>query len=127
MVKTVAIYGATAFSAGPAIEYLLSHPESADFRLVLAGRNRQKLEKVESNLAKGKDVEIAVLELGDEEAVKRFVESADVIINFAGMSSVTSAAISVRVTDFVQDLTVNTMEKLSSSRSQHYSRSDGGN
>jgi short subunit dehydrogenase-like uncharacterized protein len=84
MPKTVAIYGATAFSAGPTIEYLLNHPESADFKVVLAGRNRQKLEKLESSLSQKLD--IAVLALDDSEAVKSFVDSADVIINLAGMS-----------------------------------------
>jgi short subunit dehydrogenase-like uncharacterized protein len=84
MPKTVAIYGATAFSAGPTIEYLLNHPESADFKVVLAGRNRQKLEKLEASLSQ--NLEIAVLALDDSEAVKSFVDSADVIINLAGMS-----------------------------------------
>ena len=84
MSKTVAVYGATAFSAGPTIEYLLNHPDSADFKLVLAGRNRQKLEKLKSSLSQ--DVEIAALGLDDHEAVKNFVERADVIINLAGMS-----------------------------------------
>lgn len=85
MSKTVAIYGATAFSAGPTIEYLLNHPDSADFKLVLAGRNRQKLDKLKTSLSQ--DVDVAVLGLDDQEAVKGFVQTADVIINFAGKSS----------------------------------------
>lgn len=82
MPKTVAVYGATAFSAGPTIEYLLDHPESAGFELVLAGRNGQKLDKVKSGLSR--KVETVVLRLDDEGGVKAFTERADVIINFAG-------------------------------------------
>lgn len=84
MSKTVAIYGATAFSAGPAIEYLLNHPDASQYDLILAGRNRDKLAKVKSSLCKGKDVETVVLELSDEAGVKSLVDKADVVINFAG-------------------------------------------
>lgn len=82
MTKTVAVYGATAFSAGPTIEYLLDHPESADFDLILAGRNGDKLDKVVSGFSK--KVETVVLQLNDEEGVKKLAERTDVIINFAG-------------------------------------------
>lgn len=82
MTKTVAVYGATAFSAGPAIEYLLDHPESADFELLLASRNGEKLDKVNSGFSR--QSETVVLQLNDEEGVKKFAERADVIINFAG-------------------------------------------
>lgn len=83
MPKTVTIYGATAFSAGPTIGYLANHPESAEFDLILAGRNRQKLDKVQSGLDKKADV--VAVQLDDEEGVKSLVERSDVIINFAGM------------------------------------------
>lgn len=109
MSKTVAVYGATAFSAGPTIEYLLNHPDSSDFKLVLAGRNRQKLDKLKSSLSQ--NVEIAVLGLDDQEAVKSFAESADVIINLAGMSCRTTYMYDA---DGRKDRTASTAEKLSS-------------
>lgn len=85
MSKTVAIYGATAFSAGPTIEYLVQHPEAAQYSLILSGRNREKLEKVKSNLAP--DADVVVLQLDDAAGVKSLAERADVIINVAGMFS----------------------------------------
>jgi len=85
MSKTVAIYGATAFSAGPAIEYLVNHPDASQFNLILAGRNQDKLAKVHSKLCKGQDVETVALELSDEAGVKDLVDKADVVMNFAGM------------------------------------------
>jgi short subunit dehydrogenase-like uncharacterized protein len=81
--KTVTVYGATAFSAGPCIEYLVDHPESDQFKLILSGRNQEKLDKIQARLSKR--VEIVALELSDEEGVKELVERSDVIINVAGM------------------------------------------
>ena len=83
--KTVTVYGATAFSAGPCIEYLVDHPESSQFKLILSGRNQEKLDKIQARLSK--KVEIVALELSDEEGVKELVERSDVIINVAGMLS----------------------------------------
>lgn len=88
MSKTVAIYGATAFSAGPAIEYLVNHPDTSQFNLILAGRNRDKLANVHSKLCKGKEVETVALELSDEQGVKDLVDKADVVMNFAGMRDI---------------------------------------
>jgi short subunit dehydrogenase-like uncharacterized protein len=82
MSKTVTIYGATAFTAGPVIEYLDNHPDASQFKLILSGRNLEKLDRIQAKL--NKKVEIVALELSDEEGVKSLVDSSDVIINVAG-------------------------------------------
>lgn len=108
--KTVTVYGATAFSAGPCIEYLVDHPESSQFKLILSGRNREKLDKIQARLSK--KVEIVALELSDEAGVKELVERSDVIINVAGMLS----CLHLRLKLIIKDLIANTMPRLSSSK-----------
>lgn len=112
MSKTVAIYGATAFSAGPAIEYLVNHPDASQFELILAGRNRDKLANVHSKLCKGKEVETIALELSDEKGVKDLVDKADVVMNFAGMRDISLD----REVAELQVLTASTMLRLSSGK-----------
>jgi short subunit dehydrogenase-like uncharacterized protein len=82
MSKTVTVYGATAFTAAPVIEYLIEHPEASEFTLILSGRNKEKLQKIKNKISK--DVEIVALELSDEKGLKELVERSDVIINLAG-------------------------------------------
>jgi short subunit dehydrogenase-like uncharacterized protein len=82
MSKTVTVYGATAFTAGPVIEYLDNHPDSGQFKLILSGRNLEKLDRIQAKLSK--KVEIVALELSDEEGLRALVDKSDVIINVAG-------------------------------------------
>jgi len=82
MSKTVTVYGATAFTAGPVIEYLDDHPDSGQYKLILSGRNLEKLDKIQAKLSK--KVEIVALELSDEKGLRALVDRSDVIINVAG-------------------------------------------
>jgi short subunit dehydrogenase-like uncharacterized protein len=82
MSKTVTIYGATAFTAGPVIEYLDHHPDSGLFKLILSGRNLEKLDRIQAKLSK--KVEIVALELSDEEGLQSLVGRSNVVINVAG-------------------------------------------
>ena len=85
MSKTVTVYGATAFTAGPVIEYLVNHPDSGQFKLILSGRNLEKLDRIQAKLSK--KVEIVALELSDEKGLRALVDKSDVIINVAGKLS----------------------------------------
>ena len=113
MSKTVAIYGATAFTAGPVIEYLDNHPDSGQFKLILSGRNLEKLDKIQAKLSK--KVEIVGLELSDEAGVKSLVNRSDVIINVAGKLL---AFVRAKLTR--KDLTASTMLRLSYGKLKSY-------
>jgi len=113
MSKTVAIYGATAFTAGPVIEYLDNHPDSGQFKLILSGRNLEKLNKIQAKLSK--KVEIVGLELSDESGVKSLVDRSDVIINVAGKLLAFVVAKLTR-----KDLTASTMLRLSYGKLKSY-------
>ena len=115
MSKTLAIYGATAFTAGPVIEYLDNHPDSGQFKLILSGRNLEKLDKIQAKLSK--KVEIVGLELSDEPGVKSLVDRSDVIINVAGTLSLFVLAMLTR-----KDPTASTMLRLSYGKLRSYLR-----
>lgn len=86
---TVVIYGATSYTATVhLIPYLAAHPDlkSGQFKLVLAGRNKGKIDAVAKavQLPDGTHPETVALSLDDRPAVDALVQRASVIINLAG-------------------------------------------
>lgn len=81
---TVIVYGATAFTAGPLLPYLDTHPDADEFDFILAGRNKSKLDAASAKL--NSKPETVAVELGDEEGVRRLIDKGDVVMNLAGVS-----------------------------------------
>ena len=96
----ILIYGSTSFTAALTIKYLLDHPQRSDFNFCLAGRNRQKLDKLAEDIEKrGYDApDTLAFELKDEaeDQVRSAVEDCKVVINFAGPYSSHNAEILIR-------------------------------
>jgi len=96
----ILIYGSTSFTAALTINYLLDHPQRSEFSFCLAGRNRQKLDKLAEDIEKrGYDApDVLAFELKDEveDQVRRAVEDCKVVINLAGPYSSHNAEILIR-------------------------------
>lgn len=75
----IAVYGATGFTGQLAARTLA---DVGELRLVLAGRNREKLEAVQKTCKN--QPEIFVAEAHDEAKIRELVSQSRVIINFAG-------------------------------------------
>lgn len=81
---SVCIYGATSYTGRQVIDYLASHPQSKAFTFALAGRNKEKLEKLQSEDDNAKKHDILVVDLQKEDEVKDMVAKSTVILNLAG-------------------------------------------
>lgn len=84
--KTVTIYGATSFTGSQHLVPYLDSQYAGQINILLAGRNRSKLEALNASLSGSNEKfrSIAALTLDDPAAVKTLVEKSDVIINLAG-------------------------------------------
>ena len=78
----IIVYGATAYTARALLPYLDEHPDGNDFGFILAGRNKSKLDAVNSKLHTKREVIAVTLE--DAEGVKRLVAKGDLVMNLAG-------------------------------------------
>ncbi|WFD44318.1 hypothetical protein MPSI1_002985 [Malassezia psittaci] len=83
----VALYGATGFTGKLIAQYLASHPQSP--RIILAGRNKSKLQLVREQLrgvTKDRLEAIILMEatLDDSQSIKTLASSAKVLINAVG-------------------------------------------
>jgi short subunit dehydrogenase-like uncharacterized protein len=81
---TVCVYGATSYTGRQVIDYLANHPQSKTFTYVLAGRNKDKLEKLQSEDKNAKQHDLLVVDLKNEEQVRDMVAKSEVILNLAG-------------------------------------------
>lgn len=87
----VVLYGATGFVGQQTVRYFVRHPQSADLRWAIAGRNRQKLESVRAEM--GTEVDILVADSQDRQAIDEIVAQARVILNTAGPFALYGSAI----------------------------------
>lgn len=86
--KTVTVYGATSYTGSTHLLPYLDTNYAGQVHLVIAGRNRAKLDALNATLSGSneKHRSVAALTLDDPEAVKALVDRSDVIINLAGKS-----------------------------------------
>ncbi len=81
----VVLYGASGFVGRQAVRYFAKHAHSGKVRWAIAGRNRQKLEAVKSDLGvAGGNVDILVADSRDRSAVDEMVAQTRVMLNTAG-------------------------------------------
>ena len=83
---TLTVYGATSFTAKELLRYLDDHPDGAAFNLILSGRSQQKLDTATAAVKRQK--EVIACSLSNEEEVRDLVRRSDVIMNYAGGSSI---------------------------------------
>jgi short subunit dehydrogenase-like uncharacterized protein len=79
---TLIIHGATSYTAAELLVYLESHPQTDQFEIILAGRNLQKLEDVNSTLKIKR--ETFRVDTKDPDEVRALIKKGDVVINLAG-------------------------------------------
>src|SRR5579884_3369286 len=79
----IVLFGATGFTGGLTAEYLAEHADGT--RWALAGRSREKLERVRGRLGP-QHSELALLQanIGDAESIRRLAESTRVVITTVG-------------------------------------------
>lgn len=84
--KTVTVYGATSYTGSTHLLPYLDTNYAGQVHLIIAGRNRSKLDALNASLSaiNEKHRSVAALTLDDPEAVKALVDKSDVIINLAG-------------------------------------------
>ena len=85
--RDVLILGATGFTGGLIVRYLVNHPQrtSPSFTLALGGRSRDKLNKVAISLGLNTNSDsIVVVDLSDYKSVESAVVRAKVVINAIG-------------------------------------------
>lgn len=84
--KTVTVYGATSYTGSNHLVPYLDKNYAGQVHLIIAGRNKAKLDALNASLSgeNEKYRSVAALTLDDAEAVKKLVEKSDVIINLAG-------------------------------------------
>jgi short subunit dehydrogenase-like uncharacterized protein len=81
----IVLYGATGFVGARAAEYLAKHPHRDRLRWAIAGRDRNKLERVKQNLgADASSVSVLVADSRDRDAVDAVVSKTRVLLNTAG-------------------------------------------
>jgi short subunit dehydrogenase-like uncharacterized protein len=79
---TLIVYGATAFTAQPLLQYLKSHPDKGHFSVILSGRNLAKLDAL--NEKHGTHWPVIPADLKNEAQVVSLVENGDIVLNLAG-------------------------------------------
>jgi short subunit dehydrogenase-like uncharacterized protein len=80
----IVLYGATGFVGSRAAQYLAVHPQRNAFTWAIAGRDRTKLEALQSELGGGKTAGVLVADSRDAAAVDAMAVQARVLINTAG-------------------------------------------
>jgi short subunit dehydrogenase-like uncharacterized protein len=78
----VVLYGASGFVGQQTVQYFTQHTRPDELRWAIAGRNRQKLEKVKSRVGVGVDVLVA--DSRDQSDVDALVSQTRVLLNTAG-------------------------------------------
>ncbi|PSF28022.1 saccharopine dehydrogenase [Aphanothece hegewaldii CCALA 016] len=78
----VILYGASGFVGQQTVQYFARHTRFDEVRWAIAGRNRQKLEKVKSEV--GAAVDILVADSRDQTAIDTLVSQTRVLLNTAG-------------------------------------------
>lgn len=78
----VVLYGATGFVGKQTVQYFAQHTRPDQVRWAIAGRNRQKLEAVNAEIAP--EIDILVADCRDQKAVDAIVSQTQVILNTAG-------------------------------------------
>ncbi|MDX2097585.1 MAG: saccharopine dehydrogenase NADP-binding domain-containing protein [Leptolyngbyaceae cyanobacterium bins.59] len=78
----VVLYGASGFVGQQTVQYFATHASPEGVRWAIAGRNRQKLETVRSEIGVG--VEVLVADSQDQNAMDAIVSQTRVILNTAG-------------------------------------------
>lgn len=84
----ILFFGATGFTGGLTADYLAAHPDMAELRWALAGRNPEKLGAVRDRLAAtapgGPEPELLTADIGDESRLAELVPQARVVITTVG-------------------------------------------
>jgi short subunit dehydrogenase-like uncharacterized protein len=78
----VVLYGASGFVGKQTVQYFAKHTDLNKIRWAIAGRNRQKLEQVNSQV--GANADILVADSRDQNAVEAIVSQTRVLLNTAG-------------------------------------------
>jgi short subunit dehydrogenase-like uncharacterized protein len=79
---TVIVYGATSYTGKELLNYFDTHPQNAEFDVILAGRNGAKLQTAAGDLQKRH--ETVTCRLDNEDEVRNLVARGNVVINLAG-------------------------------------------
>jgi short subunit dehydrogenase-like uncharacterized protein len=83
----VVLFGASGFTGRLTAQYLAAHAP-ADLRWAIAGRNREKLEKLREELAAENatigELEILIADVSDRASVRRVAEAAEVVVTTVG-------------------------------------------
>lgn len=107
----VVIYGASGHTGQLVAAELMSR----GFQPLLAGRNREALERVAREL--GAEVNIGVADVADAEALHGLLEGADILVNCAGPHTATSFPLALAAIDRgVHYLDTNAVEQLAAKR-----------
>jgi short subunit dehydrogenase-like uncharacterized protein len=81
----IVLHGATGFVGQLVADYLARHPESRRFSWAIAGRNPDKLARVQDSVARqGTEPRVIVAQAADEASVQAMVADAKVVLNVAG-------------------------------------------
>ncbi|KGF71893.1 saccharopine dehydrogenase [Neosynechococcus sphagnicola sy1] len=78
----VVLYGATGFVGQQTVQYFAQHTHPGQVHWAIAGRNRQKLEAVKSQL--GIEVNVIVADSQDQRAIDEMVSQTRILVNIAG-------------------------------------------
>jgi short subunit dehydrogenase-like uncharacterized protein len=84
MSKTVVVLGATGFTGQIVATYLATHPERSKFKVILAGRNQEKLDAIISSVPPDSNFQTVKANVNSEEEVENVVKMANVVINTVG-------------------------------------------
>jgi short subunit dehydrogenase-like uncharacterized protein len=89
-IADITVFGATGFTGSLIAEYLTSKVHHPNLKVVLAGRNMEKLSKLKQNLAKqhggwpGAEPELAVADTHDTLSLDELVRRSKVVLNCSG-------------------------------------------
>lgn len=87
----VVLYGASGFTGKQTVQYFARHVVAGEVRWAIAGRNREKLERVKAQV--GVDVDVLVADSQDRNAVEKIASQTRVLLNTAGPFAVYGNAI----------------------------------
>jgi short subunit dehydrogenase-like uncharacterized protein len=81
----IVLYGASGFTGKQAVRYLAKHAQSGQVRWAIAGRNREKLEAVKTQIGGAATAaDVLVADSGDQAAVDNIVARTRVLLTTAG-------------------------------------------
>lgn len=90
----VVLYGASGFTGKQAVRYLAKHAQLGQARWAIAGRNREKLETVKTQIGgAAQDVDVLVADSKDQTAVDAMVARTRVLATTAGPFAIYGSAI----------------------------------